>query len=139
LSKKVVYFLCTANSCRSQMAEGWARHLAGGALEVYSAGTRPSRVHPLAVRVMAEEGVDISSQTSDAIDPDILARADIVVTLCGDARDSCPAVPGERRHWPLRDPAAAKGDEEQVLSVFREVRDEIRARVKELLRELAGR
>ena len=139
MRKKVVYFLCTANSCRSQMAEGWARHLAGDALEVHSAGTRPSRVHPLAVRVMVEEGVDISSQTSDAIDPHILARADIVITLCGDARDSCPAVPGERRHWPVRDPAAVQGEEEEVLAVFRKVRDEIRARVKELLRELRGR
>ncbi|MDR7402945.1 MAG: arsenate reductase (thioredoxin) [Armatimonadota bacterium] len=133
--KPVVLFLCTGNSCRSQMAEGFARALGGERVEVYSAGLEPAGLHPRAVAVMAEAGIDISGQTSDPLDPEVLRRADLVVTLCGDARDRCPVTPPAVRHlhWPLPDPARAAGGEEAVMAVFRSVRDEIRARVWELL------
>lgn len=140
MPQKKVLFLCTGNSCRSQMAEGFARALAGDRWEVYSAGTNPVGVNPRAVQVMAEVGIDISGQTSKAVDLEILHAADVVVTLCGDARDSCPVTPpGVRRlHWPLEDPAKATGTEEEILHKFRQVRDEIKKRVEELLAELEG-
>ena len=130
-----VLFLCTGNSCRSQMAEGWARHLAGDRWEVRSAGTHPAGLNARAVRVMAEAGVDISWQRSKALDPELLEWADWVVTLCGDARDRCPATPPHvrRLHWPVEDPVWAWGSEEEVLAVFRRVRDEIRKRIEALL------
>jgi len=138
MSKPLIYFLCTGNSCRSQMAEGWARHLADGRWEVASAGIAPSFVHPRAVAAMAEVGGDISGQRSKPIDPQLLRRAAVVVTLCGEAEESCPATPpGVRRlHWPLPDPARVQGDEETVRQAFRQVRDELGRRVRELLAEL---
>ena len=123
-----VYFLCTGNSCRSQMAEGFARKFFPE-WTVESAGLEQHGLNPKAVAVMAELGIDISAQQSTLIDPDYLNQADLVVTLCGDARDRCPVVPGVKQHWPLPDPAKATGDEEAVLTVFRQVRDEIRRRV----------
>jgi len=140
VDKPLVYFLCTGNSCRSQMAEGFARLLGGDRWEVASAGIAPTSVNPRAAAVMAEAGVDISDQTSKAIDRDLLHRAAVVVTLCGDAEEACPATPPQvrRLHWPLRDPARAQGDEAAVAAVFRSVRDEIRARVAALLQEEAG-
>lgn len=135
MGKKRVLFLCVNNSCRSQMAEGLARALAGDLWEVTSAGTAPTQVNPLAVRVMAEVGIDISEQTAKRLDPDMLARADLVITLCGEAEEACPRTPPgvKRWHWPLPDPARAKGTEEEILGVFRQVRDEIRRRLLELL------
>jgi arsenate reductase len=135
--KPLVYFLCAGNSCRSQMAEGFARDLAGDRLEVASAGLEPSAVHPLAVEAMREAGVDISGHASKAIDPDLLRRAAVVVTLCGEAEESCPVTPpGVRRlHWPLPDPARAAGSPDERLRTFRSVRDEIRRRVETLLRD----
>ncbi|MGB9867814.1 MAG: arsenate reductase (thioredoxin) [Bacillota bacterium] len=126
-------FLCTGNSCRSQMAEGFARHLLSGC-EVYSAGLEPKGVHPLAIKVMAEAGIDISKQQSKPLDPELLNSMDVVVTLCGDAEERCVAVPGtvKKFHWPLPDPARAVGTEEQVMEVFRSVRDQIRERTLEL-------
>jgi arsenate reductase (thioredoxin) len=108
-----IIFLCTGNSCRSQMAEGYARDYAGNRLYFYSAGISPVGVNPRAVSVMKEAGIDISGQISKAIDRDILDQADFIITLCGDARESCPLVPGkvEKRHWPLEDPARAEGTE----------------------------
>ncbi|BAS25921.1 arsenate reductase ArsC [Limnochorda pilosa] len=138
-------FLCTGNSCRSQMAEGYARLLGerifGSTLRVESAGLEPKGLHPRAIQVMAEEGIDISSQTSDLLQPGHIARTDMIVTLCGDAEERCPVTPPsvERRHWPLPDPARATGSEEQVLRTFRFVRDEIRTRVAALLQELQMR
>ncbi|MFC6254278.1 arsenate reductase (thioredoxin) [Secundilactobacillus hailunensis] len=130
---KRVYFLCTGNSCRSQMAEGLARTLLSPEWEVRSAGVERHGLNPVAVQVMAEVGIDISQQYSKLIDPDYLANCDVVVTLCGDARDRCPVTPPQVRrvHWPLPDPAQAVGDEETKLRVFREVRDEIQARIEE--------
>jgi arsenate reductase len=139
-AKPLLYFLCTGNSCRSQMAEGFARALAGARLEVASAGLEPSAVHPLAIAVMREAGVDISGHRSKAIDPALLARAAIIVTLCGDARDRCPAVggPGRRLHWDLPDPARAPGGQAERLAAFRAVRDDIRRRVAALLQAEGG-
>ncbi len=136
-NKTAVLFLCTGNSCRSQMAEGLLRHHGGERFEVYSAGISPVGVNPRAVTVMGEAGVDISTQTSDSVSRELLDRADLVITLCGDARESCPVVPArvEKRHWPLEDPARAEGTEEQIMAQFRAVRDQIETLVRELVQE----
>jgi len=133
-----LYFLCTGNSCRSQMAEGFARQLAPQDWQIASAGVEQHGLNPLAVKVMAERGIDISQQQSKLIDNDYLQHSDMVITLCGDARDKCPMTPPTvvKRHWPLPDPAQATGDEDAVLAVFRQVRDEIEARVKQLVAAL---
>ncbi|MEW5935196.1 MAG: arsenate reductase (thioredoxin) [Bacillota bacterium] len=131
-------FLCTGNSCRSQMAEGFARHLGGERWEVYSAGLEPAGLNPRAVEVMKEVGIDISGQSSKPIDPELLRSADLVVTLCGDARDRCPVTPPHirRLHRDLPDPARAEGTEEEIMAVFRRVRDGIRELVGQLLKEV---
>jgi arsenate reductase len=116
------------------MAEGWARALHPNTLEVASAGTRPSAVHPLAVEVMREAGVDISAHVSKSVDRFLGQRFDHVITLCGDAAETCPVFPGSmsRAHFDFDDPARATGSREEVLRVFRRVRDEIRALVEHL-------
>ena len=134
-----ILFLCIGNSCRSQMAEGFARQLLKG-WDIWSAGTRPAeRVHPLAVQVMAEKGVDISTQYPKTIS-DVPRPVDVVVTLCGEAAEECPTFPGAgaTEHWGLPDPARATGTPEEVLEIFREVRDEIERRLKGLA-EQTGR
>jgi len=138
--RKTILFLCTANSCRSQMAEGFARHLAPDGIKIYSAGTLPKEIHPLAVRVMKEAGIDISGQRAKGIEAIPIETIDLLITLCGEAEEACPAPAArvERRHWPLRDPAFAPGTEEERLRIFREVRDQIRRRVEELLRDNKG-
>ncbi|ROR32006.1 arsenate reductase (thioredoxin) [Inmirania thermothiophila] len=130
-----VLFLCTGNSCRSQMAEGWLRALGRGRVEVQSAGIEAHGKNPRAIAVMAEAGVDISDQESTRLTPEMLAWADLVVTVCGHADAHCPTLPpGTRRlHWPLEDPARAQGSEAEVMAVFRATRDEIRRRVEDLL------
>lgn len=131
------------------MAEGWARHLAQQLqdsnpitqpVEVFSAGLEPAGLNPRAVAAMAEAGIDISQQTSKPIDPQLLARMDIIVTLCGDAEERCPVTPPSirRLHWPLPDPARATGSEPEVMNHFRQVRDEIEARVRQLVTGLPG-
>jgi len=127
-ARPVVAFLCTGNSCRSQMAEGLLRARAGDRLEVRSAGTRPaSEVHPLAIRAMAELDLDISAQTPKTVDA--LGEVDLAVTVCGGARDACPHLPGARKriHVGFDDPADATGTDEEKMTVFRRVRDEISA------------
>ena len=126
-----ILFLCTGNSCRSQMAEGWARVLLGDDVEVRSAGLEAHGLNPDAIRVMAEAGIDISGQTSDVVSAEDVAGADIVVTVCGHADEHCPVVPARVRkyHWPLPDPAKLTGSREAILAGFRSVRDEIRTRV----------
>lgn len=126
-----VYFLCTGNSCRSQMAEGFARQLLGSDWTVASAGLEAQGLNSHAVDAMAECGIDISDQRSTPIDTDYLKNSDLVVTLCGDARDRCPATPANtaRVNWPLPDPAKACGSEEDIEDQFRQVRDEIQRRV----------
>lgn len=131
---KKIYFLCTGNSCRSQMAEGFGKQILGKDWQVKSAGIETHGLNPLAVKVMAEKGIDISQNTSKLIDNNYLNSCDLVITLCGDARDRCPMTPAtvQKMHWPLPDPAQATGSEEEVLQVFRQVRDEIEIRVLKL-------
>jgi arsenate reductase len=131
MARKVL-FLCTGNSCRSQMAEGWLRHWAAGRAEVFSAGTKPVGLNPMAVAVMREAGIDISSHRSKHVDE--LAKEDFlfVITVCDAAREVCPVFPGAlyQLHWSLDDPAAATGAEEERMAVFRRVRDEIAEHVR---------
>jgi len=136
-----VLFLCTGNSCRSQMAEGWARRLGPAWLHAESAGIEAHGKNPRAIAVMAEAGVDISGQESTRVTEDMLRRADLVVTVCGHADEHCPALPAgtRREHWPLNDPAKATGTEDEVMSVFRATRDEVRTRVAALLENLSGK
>lgn len=130
--RPIIYFLCTGNSCRSQMAEGFGKKILGDRFDVFSAGIEAHGLNPTAVKVMKEVGIDISEQTSDIINPEILNQADYVITLCGDANDKCPITPPEvtRLHWGLEDPAKAQGSEEERLAVFRRVRDETKRRIQ---------
>jgi arsenate reductase len=134
-----VMFLCTGNTCRSQMAEGFARKLGKGLIEAYSAGLMPAGVvHPKAVAVMKELGIDIPSQKSKGIDPELLKKMDIIVTLCGNAEVSCPTTPPSIRriHWPIDDPVAAVGTEEELIKEFRKARDEIKGEIRVLINAL---
>jgi arsenate reductase len=130
--QQTILFLCTGNSCRSQMAEGFARRLAGDSYRVFSAGTAPKEIHPLTVRVMQEAGINITCQYSKNLTDVPLDTVDQIVTLCGESDEHCPTLrsPVQRTHWPLADPALARGNEAEILEVFRSVRDEIRARVE---------
>lgn len=133
MAKKLLYFLCTGNSCRSQMAEAWARkYLSSDEWEVKSAGIEAHGVNPNAIKAMKEVGIDISAQTSDTIDVQTLNNAELVVTLCGDANDKCPVTPPNvrREHWGFDDPAKAQGSEEEKWAFFQRVRDEIGERVQ---------
>lgn len=135
--KERVLFLCTGNSCRSHMAEGWLRTLGGDRYDSLSAGAKPSGyVHPLAIKSMAEVGVDISQHRSKSIDEFNGQTLDVLVTVCDNARESCPTFAGAKRsiHHSFDDPAHATGNEEEKLRVFRRVRDEIRAWVEEFTR-----
>jgi arsenate reductase len=139
-----VLFLCTGNSCRSQMAEGWARHLKGDVVEPYSAGIETHGLNPNAVRVMAEAGVDITGQQSQHVDEFADVDVDYVVTVCGHAHENCPLFPGAATvvHVGFDDPpalAADAADEEEALAAYRRVRDEIRAFVETLPAALTGR
>lgn len=131
MDKKTIYFLCTGNSCRSQMAEGWAKKLLPD-WEVKSAGIEAHGVNPNAIKAMNEVGINISNQTSDIIDAETLNNADLVVTLCGDAADKCPVTPPtvKREHWGFDDPAKAQGTDGEKWAFFRRVRDEIGERIK---------
>ena len=130
---KTLYFLCTGNSCRSQMAEGWAKQLLPSDWKVYSAGIEAHGLNPNAVKAMKEVNIDISSQTSDVIDAELLSRATLVVTLCGDAADKCPLTPPHvrREHWGFDDPAKATGTDEEKWKVFQTVRDLIGKRIEQ--------
>lgn len=132
MSKKIIYFLCTGNSCRSQMAEGWGKNYLSDEWIVKSPGIEAHGLNPKAVKAMAEVGVDISNQESEIIDPEILNQATLAVTLCGDAKDKCPVTPPnvKREHWGFDDPAKAEGSEEEKWAFFQRVRDEIEARIK---------
>lgn len=131
--KRRVLILCTGNSARSQMAEGLLRHLAGERMDVWSAGSRPSVVNPLAVAAMRERGIDISGQRSKHLDEFRSQPFDEVITVCDNAAETCPIFPGPARriHWSFPDPAAAEGDEAARLEAFRQVRDAIEARLRE--------
>jgi arsenate reductase len=132
-----VLILCTHNSSRSQMAEGLLRELSNGQMEVYSAGTEPSRVHPLAIKAMAERGLDITGHTSKYLGEFLDQSFDYVITVCDDANETCPVFPGpvQRIHWSFPDPSAVQGSEEERLAVYRTVRDSIEDRLKAWLSE----
>ncbi len=138
VTKPAVLFLCTGNSCRSQMAEGWARFLGGEALQVASAGIEAHGKNPRAIQAMGEVGVDISAQESTQVTDAMIAAADIVVTVCGHADELCPVLPPNTRkvHWPLDDPALATGTEAEIMAEFRATCEEVRVRVGALLQEL---
>jgi two-component system phosphate regulon sensor histidine kinase PhoR len=133
--QETILFLCVGNSCRSQMAEGFARSLADSRYQIVSAGTAPQEIHPFAVQVMSEAGIDITQQRSKDLRSIPLDNLDQVITLCDEASEQCPVLEtqAKRIHWPLPDPARTGGDEQQVLDSFRRVRDEIHSRVKALL------
>lgn len=132
-----VVFVCTHNSARSQMAEGFLRALAGDRFEVASAGTEKTSVNPLAIEAMAERGIDISQHSSKTIDSLLSDAWDYLVTVCDDANERCPWVPGvaNRLHWSFSDPSRADGNHAERLAVFRRVRDQIEARLSAWLRE----
>ena len=133
-----ILFLCTGNSCRSQMAEGWARWHGRTLFETQSAGIENHGKNPRAIAVMKEAGLDISDQESTKVTDDMLENADLVVTVCGHADEHCPILPTgtNKEHWPLDDPAKAQGTEEEIMTQFRASRDDIESRVKELLHRL---
>ena len=130
---QAVLFLCTGNSCRSQMAEGFARIMAPAGIEIYSAGVAPVGVNPRTVKVMSEAGVDIRSQASKGLSAIPLDKIDAVITLCGHAEEYCPTFPRsvKRYHWPIDDPVRARGTDEEISNTFRKARDEIRNRVSD--------
>lgn len=127
MNKKRVLILCTGNSCRSQMAEGILRHYGNERIEVFSAGTKPSQVHPIAVQVMKEIGIDISGHRSKHSDEFKEQTFDYVITVCDNVKESCPVFPGGAKfmHWPFPDPPHNKEIDEEVIQEFREVRDMI--------------
>ena len=130
--KKKVLFLCTGNSCRSQMAEGWLRHLAGNKFDVVSAGTHPVGLNPYAIEVMKEVGVDISTHVSERVDPYLGQPFDYVITVCDRAQETCTIFPSASLmlHWSFEDPAKAKGTYDQQLTIFRKNVDEIADRIR---------
>ena len=136
-----VMFLCTGNSCRSQMAEGFARHVGKGLIEAHSAGLMAAGVHPRAVGVMNETGIDISRQRSREIDPDLLGTMDVVVTLCDNAAEACPVTPPaiQRLHWPVKDPVGTVGTGEEIMKEFRRARDEIREKIEQFIAEIRSK
>ena len=139
MAKSIVLFLCTGNSCRSQMAEAWLRHLAGDKFEVFSAGTAPKPIHPFTYKVMEEVGVDMTGHTSKLVsDMQIPGELDYLITVCDDADRNCPVglvKARQRLHWSFEDPAAAGGSEAERLVKFREVRDLIQKRIQSWLSE----
>jgi arsenate reductase (thioredoxin) len=131
MEKRRILILCTGNSARSQMAEGLFRHEAGDTFEVFSAGTTPSHVRPEAIAVMSEIGIDISGHRSKSVDEFGGQEFESVITVCDNARESCPVFPGktQRLHWPFEDPAAIEGSEETRKDAFRKIRDLIHSRI----------
>ncbi|WP_150888340.1 arsenate reductase (thioredoxin) [Staphylococcus auricularis] len=125
MTKKIIYFICTGNSCRSQMAEGWAKNILGDEWQVYSGGIEAHGVNSKAIEAMKEVGIDISNHTSNLIDNTILNQSDLVVTLCSDADQNCPVLPPnvKKEHWGFDDPAG------KPWSKFQRVRDEIKAAI----------
>lgn len=136
MNKPLVYFLCTGNSCRSQMADGYLKALGSDKYEVRSAGLEAHGLNPRAVQVMQEAGVDISNNSSDVIEQELLNRADYIITLCGHADEHCPRVfnpQAKKWHWGFDDPAKAVGTEEEIMATFIRVRDQIKNRIERFL------
>ncbi len=137
---KRIMVLCTGNSCRSQMAEGFLKADWGDRVEAHSAGLLVTEVHPRAIAVMSEVHIDISEHSSKLIDPALLAEMDIVITVCDTARDSCPNIPASANHihMPVRDPVNTVGTEEEIMADFRRARDEIREKLQDVLKGATG-
>ena len=135
-----ILVICTGNRARSQMAHGWLRHLGGERVRVWSAGTQPRGVHPMAIRAMAEVGIDISAHTSDHVDAYVGEPFDLVVTVCDSARENCPVFPGAARllHRGFQDPDRQGVDDDELLPVFRRIRDEIGEFSRSLLADELG-
>lgn len=133
--KKKVLFLCTGNSCRSQIGEGLMRHLAGDRYDVYSAGVEPSRIHPMSILVMNEIGIDISQQSSDDVSDYLNSGIDIVISVCDHAAQTCPTFPGnvERIHWGLKDPFHGWDVDESKLPDYRQTREDLKQRIQDYL------
>ncbi len=140
MARKRVLFICTHNSARSQMAEGYLRSVRGDEFDVHSAGTEATHVRPMAIAVMAEIGVDISAQTSMTLSRYLNDPWDYVITVCDDANESCPVFPGgaESLHWSFEDPSRANGTDEEKFAVYRRVRDQIGQRVREFAAASSG-
>jgi len=136
--KPCILFLCTGNACRSQIAEGWTKHLGGDRVDILSAGIEAHGKNPRAIAIMKDAGIDISDQESTKVTPEMLAQTTLLVTVCGHADEHCPAVPADmpRIHWPLSDPAKASGSKEEITAIFAAARDDIRRRVEKLLAEV---
>jgi len=134
---KKVMFICTGNSARSQMAEGLAKSLLKDKYEIHSAGLKPKGVNPYAIKIMQEIGIDISSQKSKVIDEKLLTQMDLVITLCDNAKESCPVTPPSIQtwHWSLPDPSEFSGSEEEILESFRKIRDEIKNRIENFFKQ----
>tara|TARA_Y100000814_G_scaffold218418_1_gene162824 strand:- start:222 stop:677 length:456 start_codon:yes stop_codon:yes gene_type:complete len=133
-----ILFLCTGNSCRSQIAEGLARKILPNYINIYSAGVEAHGINPNAIQTMSEINIDISKQTSKTIDLNDVNEYDLIITLCGDARDNCPVLKGKNKHihWDLIDPAKLVGNEEYILSEFAKVRDKIIENMELLKKEI---
>ena len=129
--KKKVLFVCTGNSCRSQMAEGILRDLAGDRFQIFSAGSHPSRVHPMSIAILAEWGIDISHHRSDSIQKYLDQNIDIVITVCDNANAVCPVFPGdvEKIHWSVDDPFRGWSDEKAFKDRYRETRNDLKKRI----------
>ena len=141
MAKPLILILCTGNSCRSHLAEGILRAAVGESAEVASAGSDPAGyVHPMAVEVMKEIEIDISTHTSKHLDEFLQREVHTVITVCGNADQACPIFPGqaEKHHWPFDDPAKVTGSEEEIRAVFRRVRDEIRAKFEAYAAQISG-
>ncbi len=137
MEKKIkVIFVCTGNSCRSQMAEGLLRHIDDDRFEVFSAGTTPSRVHSMSIRVMKEIGLDISTHTSDPLDKYFGYGIDYVITLCDNAREFCPTFPGDAKkiHWSIDDPFRSWKNDHKIVGRYRKARDEIQERLEQFIK-----
>ncbi len=139
-NKLRVLILCTGNSARSQMAEGLLRHLGGTRYEVFSAGTKPAGVNPLAIEAMREVGIDISTQRSKSVAEFAGQEFAAVITVCDNAAEECPIFPGapQRAHWSLTDPAAVSGTEQEKLGAFRKVRDELERRIQSFVNSVVS-
>jgi arsenate reductase len=137
---KKILVLCTGNSCRSQIAEGYLRSFLGDAAQVYSAGIETHGVNPRAIEIMQEDGIDISEHTSNHVDEYAEMKFDLILSVCDHARDQCPYIPGDaiRVHHSFSDPAKVSGDEESVRTAFRSVRNEIKAYCAELSKQVSS-
>ena len=137
-NKQKVLFVCTGNSCRSQMAEGILRHYGKDKFEVFSAGLEPSYVHPLAIKAMAESGIDLTGQHSKTVNELLEEEFSYVITVCDSAKERCPVFPGKYNaiHWSIEDPASAEGTENERINVFRRVRQNILERINHFISDL---